>query len=92
QNTVLVYLSMGRPSVCSAQAAAGLAARDMAPIAIVDGEAETAAACLHVLAGDHASGDERRYVLEHYDWGRNLSRLGGIVAGESSAPKVAAGG
>ncbi|MEM6809178.1 MAG: TIGR03087 family PEP-CTERM/XrtA system glycosyltransferase [Pseudomonadota bacterium] len=92
QNKVLEYLSIGRPTVCSAQAAAGLAARDTAPIAIANGESETTAACLRVLAGDRAPGDERQYVLEHYDWGRNLSRLAGIVAGASSAPKVAARG
>ncbi|MEL6216007.1 MAG: TIGR03087 family PEP-CTERM/XrtA system glycosyltransferase, partial [Pseudomonadota bacterium] len=92
QNKVLEYLSMGRPTVCSAQAAAGLVARDTAPVEIVDSETETAAACLRVLAGDHAFGGERQYVLENYDWARNLSRLGGIVAGESSTPQVAARG
>ncbi|MEO1594047.1 MAG: TIGR03087 family PEP-CTERM/XrtA system glycosyltransferase [Pseudomonadota bacterium] len=89
QNKVLEYLSMGRPTVCSPQAAAGLHDRVAAPIIVADGTADTATACLKLLAApDQGVGRQRDYVLEHYDWGRNLARLGGIVAGSSRDKSV----
>ncbi|MEM1439259.1 MAG: TIGR03087 family PEP-CTERM/XrtA system glycosyltransferase [Pseudomonadota bacterium] len=91
QNKVLEYLSMGRPTVCSPQAAAGLVARDTAPIIVVEGDEETAAACVDVLSGEgYVPGREREYVLEHYAWDRNLSRLCAVVAGESVSVERAA--
>lgn len=86
QNKVLEYLAMGRPTVCSKQAASGLADTDGAPMIVADDAAETAAACLQLINAPASDGTrERAYVMEHYDWGRNLSRLGGIVSQQPGA-------
>jgi sugar transferase (PEP-CTERM/EpsH1 system associated) len=84
QNKVLEALAMGCPVVCTVQAASGLREVDNMPVAVVDeatGFAEAVLAELRAPADSSTGKRNRQYVLDHYDWNRNLENFEKIHKG-----------
>ncbi|MEN7342873.1 MAG: TIGR03087 family PEP-CTERM/XrtA system glycosyltransferase [Pseudomonadota bacterium] len=82
QNKVLEYLSMGTPTVCSTQAAQGLEASDSAPMLVAETASEMAMACCRLMDATEdpdQSASARRYVLQYYNWERNLGDLRKLI-------------
>ena len=76
QNKVLEALAMGKPVVCTPQAAAGLSDIQAAPIKLARSEAEFADCVAESIRSENYSGINylsREYVEKNYDWDRNLS-------------------
>jgi glycosyltransferase involved in cell wall biosynthesis len=86
QNKVLEALAMEVPVVASPLAAEGLRTEDgdVPPVDVARGPAEAAERIVARLrlaaAGAEADPALRRYVADHFDWGRNADRLEGILA------------
>lgn len=86
QNKVLEALAMEVPVVATPLAAEGLRTEDgdVPPVDVARGPAEAAERILARLrlAAQGAEADPalRRYVADHFDWGRNADRLAGILA------------
>lgn len=91
QNKVLEALAMEVPVVATPLAAAGLRTErdESPPVDIARDPAEAADRILTRLrlaaAGAEADPALRRYVADHFDWGRNADRLAGILA-EAARP------
>lgn len=86
QNKVLEALAMEVPVVATPLAAEGLRTEndDSPPVDVARGPAEAADRILARLrlAAEGAEADPalRRYVADHFDWGRNADRLADILA------------
>ena len=86
QNKVLEALAMERSVVSTSQAAAGLSNRSEAPLTIADDADTFAAAVIAALNTDAVTkggATPRQYVLDNYDWTRNLSLVDQLLSGES---------
>ncbi len=79
QNKVLEALAMSKAVVCTPQAAAGLSNVAEAPIDVASDEDALAEAVCRALSSDARNAGGREYVLRHYDWAKNLSRLGELL-------------
>jgi sugar transferase (PEP-CTERM/EpsH1 system associated) len=75
QNKVLEAMAMSCPVLCSPQAAAGLYDSECAPVTLADSEQEFVDQAINLLNEDeplNGTCDARQYVLENYNWQRNL--------------------
>ncbi|HNP35723.1 MAG TPA: TIGR03087 family PEP-CTERM/XrtA system glycosyltransferase [Woeseiaceae bacterium] len=82
QNKVLEALSMGKPVVCTPQAAAGLDRLPEAAVAVAGDGVAFASRVVESLDRDQHQVCKvaRSFIIDHYDWDRNLERLDALLA------------
>jgi len=82
QNKVLEGLAMGRPVICTPQAAAGLSDKAEAPIRVASSQSEFVDSVVDIVrtgVDSELSNRSMSYVLENYNWERNLSLFSDLL-------------
>jgi polysaccharide biosynthesis protein PslH len=93
QNKVLEALAMGRPTIVSSAALAGITAAEDAPVIVADGAEAWIANCLRVLDDPSFAAAfaarARPFVISHFSWAAQLRSLDDLLppaAGVVEAP------
>jgi sugar transferase (PEP-CTERM/EpsH1 system associated) len=86
QNKVIEAMAMGKAVVATSAALEGLSGRDGVGVEATDTPREFAQACLNMLFTDHDNGQMwREYVLNNYNWEKNLAPLMALLDGPLTA-------